>query len=81
MNLAMDHDDTAADAGRASAGTAPAGAAELSRQRQRLVDWLRGQLIGPAGSGWLLGSPVERYPTGCATVPVCCTRSIRVVRA
>ena len=60
----MDHDDTAADAGGASAGTAPAGVAELSRQRQRLVDWVRRQLIGPAGSGWLLGSPVERYPTG-----------------
>ena len=60
----MDHADTAADAGGASAVTAPAGAAELSRQRQRLVDWVRRQLIGPAGSGRLLGSPVERYPTG-----------------
>ena len=48
----------------ASAGAAPAEATGFSRQRQRLVDWLRRQLIGPAGSGWLLGSPVERYPTG-----------------
>ena len=46
------------------AGAAPAGTAALSSQRQRLVDWVRRQLIGPAGSGWLLGSPVERYPTG-----------------
>ncbi len=48
----------------ASAGAAPAGAADLSRQRRRLVDWVRRQLVGPAGPGWLLGSPVERYPTG-----------------
>ena len=46
------------------AGAAPARATRFIRQRQRLVDWLRRQLIGPAGSGWLLGSPVERYPTG-----------------
>ena len=59
-------DDTAPDLAGASAGAAPApaGAAEFSRQRQRLVDWIRRQLIGPAGSGWLLGSPVERYPSG-----------------
>ena len=31
--------------------------------RQRLVDWLRRQLIGPAGSGPLQISPLERYPT------------------
>ncbi len=48
----------------AAAGAALTGAAALSRQRKRLVDWVRCQLIGPAGSGWLLGSPVERYPTG-----------------
>ena len=60
----MGHDDTPADAGAASAGTAPAGASALSRQRRRLVDWMRSQLIGPAGSGGLSGSPVERYPTG-----------------
>ena len=52
------------DSDGAAAGTAPAGAAALSRQRQRLVDWIRRQLIGPAGSGRLLGSPVERYPAG-----------------
>ena len=46
-----------------AAGAAPAGAG-LSRQRQRLVDWVRRQLVGPAGSGALLGSPAERYPTG-----------------
>ena len=40
------------------------GAAALGSQRQRLVDWVRRQLIGPAGSGRLLGSPVERYPAG-----------------
>ena len=60
----MGHDDTPADAGAASAGTAPAGASALSRQRRCLVDWMRSQLIGPAGSGCLSGSPVERYPTG-----------------
>ena len=37
---------------------------DLGRQRQRLVDWVRCQLIGPAGPGQLAGSPVERYPTG-----------------
>ena len=45
-------------------GAGPAGTTELSRQRQRLVDWVRRQLIGPADPGALLGSPVERYPTG-----------------
>ena len=34
------------------------------QQRQRLVDWVRRQLVGPAAPGWLAGSPVERYPTG-----------------
>ncbi len=58
MNRAVGHHDIALPDG------ASAGATELSRQRQRLVDWVRRQLIGPAGSGWLLGSPVERYPTG-----------------
>ena len=32
--------------------------------RNRLVDWLRRQLIGPAGEGSLGTSPLERYPTG-----------------
>ena len=32
--------------------------------RQRLLDWLRRQLIGPAGEGSLGTSPLERYPTG-----------------
>ena len=32
--------------------------------RQRLVDWLRRQLIGPAAEGSLSMSPLERYPTG-----------------
>ena len=40
------------------------GASGLGRQRQRLIDWVRRQLIGPAGRGRLAGSPVERYPTG-----------------
>lgn len=40
------------------------GASGLGRQRQRLVDWVRRQLVGPAGRGWLAGSPVDRYPTG-----------------
>ena len=31
--------------------------------RQRLVDWLRKQLIGPAREGRLSMSPLERYPT------------------
>ena len=44
--------------GRESAG------AGLRVQRRRLLDWVRGQLVGPAGSGWLRGSPVERYPAG-----------------
>ena len=58
------NDGTPPDADGTVAGAAPAGTASLSSQRQRLVDWVRRQLIGPAGSGWLLGSPVERYPTG-----------------
>ena len=32
--------------------------------REKLVSWLRGQLIGPAGEGSLRMSPLERYPTG-----------------
>ena len=35
-----------------------------SEGRKRLVDWLRSQLIGPAGEGNLGMSPLERYPTG-----------------
>ena len=56
--------DGIAPAADGAAAAALAGRAELSRQRQRLVDWVRRQLIGPAGSGWLPGSPLERYPTG-----------------
>ena len=32
--------------------------------RKKLVDWLRRQLIGPAGEGSLIMSPLDRYPTG-----------------
>ncbi len=32
--------------------------------RAKLVDWLRQQLIGPAGEGELGASPLDRYPTG-----------------
>ena len=32
--------------------------------RKKLVEWLRTQLIGPAGEGSLRVSPLERYPTG-----------------
>ena len=32
--------------------------------RKKLVDWLRRQLIGPAGEGSLRTSPLDRYPTG-----------------
>ena len=32
--------------------------------RKKLVDWLRTQLIGPAGEGSLRMSPLDRYPTG-----------------
>ena len=32
--------------------------------RKRLADWLRRQLIGPAGEGRLGMSPLDRYPTG-----------------
>ncbi|MDE2906517.1 MAG: protein kinase, partial [Acidobacteriota bacterium] len=55
---------TAASRDGPAAGAGQAGTTELSRQRQRLVDWVRRQLIGPAAPGRLLGSPVERYPTG-----------------
>ena len=32
--------------------------------RKKLVEWLRRQLIGPAGEGSLRVSPLDRYPTG-----------------
>ena len=32
--------------------------------RKRFIDWLRRQLIGPAGEGRLGTSPLDRYPTG-----------------
>jgi len=32
--------------------------------RKKLVEWLRSQLIGPAGEGGLRMSPLDRYPTG-----------------
>ena len=32
--------------------------------REKLVEWLHRQLIGPAGEGSLRVSPLERYPTG-----------------
>ena len=32
--------------------------------RRKLVDWLRRQLVGPAGEGNLRVSPLDRYPTG-----------------
>ena len=32
--------------------------------RRKLVEWLRSQLIGPAGEGSSRMSPLERYPTG-----------------
>ena len=32
--------------------------------RKKLVEWLRSQLIGPAGEGTLRMSPLDRYPTG-----------------
>ena len=34
------------------------------RGREKLVNWLRQQLIGPAGEGELGVSPLVRYPTG-----------------
>ena len=38
---------------------------EYAEARKRLVDWLRQQLIGPAGKDRLIGiSPLDRYPTG-----------------
>ena len=58
----MEHGDGERVAGD-GVGAAPAGA-EFRRQRQRLVDWVRRQLVGPAGLGPLLGSPAQRYPTG-----------------
>ena len=32
--------------------------------RKKLVEWLRSQLVGPAGEGALRMSPLDRYPTG-----------------
>ena len=32
--------------------------------RKKLVEWLRSQLIGPAGEGSLRTSPLDRYPIG-----------------
>ena len=32
--------------------------------RKKLVEWLRRQLIGPAGDGAVRMSPLDRYPTG-----------------
>ena len=32
--------------------------------RKKLVEWLRSQLIGPAGEGSVRTSPLDRYPTG-----------------
>ena len=32
--------------------------------RKKLVEWLRSQLIGPAGEGAVRMSPLDRYPTG-----------------
>ena len=58
------HGDGAVSDSGGAAVPPSAGPLELNRQRQRLVDWVRRQLIGPAGPGWLPGSPVERYPTG-----------------
>ena len=49
--------------GAGAVGGESAGAG-LHVHRRRLLDWVRGQLVGPAGSGWLRGSPVERYPAG-----------------
>ena len=38
---------------------------EYTKARKRLVDWLRQQLIGPAGKDGLIGaSPLYRYPAG-----------------
>ena len=62
-----------------AAGPPPARTAyadDLAGQRRRLVDWVRGQLVGPAHPGWfdhdagsaepdeIRGSPVERFPIG-----------------
>ena len=45
----------------------PSGGLDYERHRERLVDWLRSQLIGPAAreNDTLVGiAPWERYPTG-----------------
>ena len=65
------------DAGGAGAAAAlPSYADGLAGQRQRLIDWVRGQLVGPADRGRfdqgvgpvdpdeIRGSPVERFPIG-----------------
>ena len=70
------------DAGGAEAaastgpGALPAYADGLAGQRQRFVNWVRGQLVGPADPGGfdqgvgpadpdeIRGSPVERFPIG-----------------
>ena len=36
----------------------------MKEHRQRFLDWIRCQLIGPAHAGRLQGSPLERYPAG-----------------
>ena len=58
-----EHGDGLEGNGVAATGGDPVGAG-LRVQRRRLLDWVRGQLVGPGGSGWLRGSPVERYPAG-----------------
>ena len=59
----MGHYDGGGRSALDSAGKGSAGA-DFRRQRQLLVGWVRRQLVGPAGSGRLLGSPADRYPTG-----------------
>ena len=39
-------------------------ATTMNEHRQRFLDWIRRQLIGPAHVGRLQGSPLERYPAG-----------------
>ncbi len=56
------------DTGGATAGPAPEArreyADDLAGQRQRLVDWVRHQLVGPTDPDEIHGSPVERFPIG-----------------
>ena len=68
--------DAGQPGGDGAAGPPPARTAyadDLAGQRRRLVDWVRGQLVGPAHPGWfdqgadpdeIRGSPVERFPIG-----------------